>query len=332
MAYDEREAPPPPPNRTLVLALLAVLLISVVAVFNLGYFANAYAGLAAFLMIPAAIGGLISLLYDPAGRRFSLGCFLWPTIGLLVLTAIAYFVFGEGAVCIAMVLPLWIPAAIVGALVSRYNAKRGRRINNSARLNSIAWLSIPLLLITAETVAPPHWEIHHVTREAIIDAEREKVWPLLLNVPDIAGVEGTANFSQDVLGIPRPTDAELIVRSGKLVRVAHWEENVRFEEEISILKPGEALGWQFSFPDDSVQQHTDHHISPDGPLLKIETGRYDLVQLSNGKTLVRLTTQYRMRTRLGGYLVWWGERLLGDVQGNVLAIIKKRAEKSAGQG
>ena len=34
----------------------------------------------------------------------------------------------------------------------------------------------------------------------------------------------------------------------------------------------------------------------------------------------------RMRSRLGWYCELWGERLLGDVEDNVLAIIKTRAE------
>jgi hypothetical protein len=41
---------------------------------------------------------------------------------------------------------------------------------------------------------------------------------------------------------------------------------------------------------------------------------------------VRLTTQYRMRSHLAPYLGLWGERMLGDVEANVLAIIQQRAE------
>jgi len=84
------------------------------------------------------------------------------------------------------------------------------------------------------------------------------------------------------------------------------------------------------FPDKSIQHNTDHHISPDGPLLRIETGQYELAALPEGKTRLTLETRYRMRTRLGAYLGWWGERLLGDIQENILAVIKDRAERRAG--
>jgi hypothetical protein len=42
---------------------------------------------------------------------------------------------------------------------------------------------------------------------------------------------------------------------------------------------------------------------------------------------VSLATTYRMRSRLGWYAALWGERMLGDVEANVLAIIKQRAAR-----
>ncbi|MBU0557640.1 MAG: hypothetical protein KKD64_09480 [Alphaproteobacteria bacterium] len=324
MAFDGRDEPLP--NRLLTLALLLLLLCAIVAFFNIEYFASAYAGIVAFLVIPAAIGGLISHLFDPGGRQTPMGCFFWPTVGLLVIVTFAWAIFEEGAICIAMVLPIWIPAAIFGALMNRYNARRDRQHNNPARLNSVAWLSIPLLMVTWDATMPTHWQTRSVVREVVIDANREDIWPLLLRVPNISRGEGVANFTQDILGVPRPTHADLVARADRLVRIAHWGEDLSFEEAIIVKKPGELLSWQFVFPNKSVQYHTDNHISPNGPLLKIDSGRYELLALRNGRSLLRLTTEYEMRTRLGVYLGWWGERLLGDVQDNVLAVIKDRAE------
>jgi len=324
MVYDGRDTAPP--SRALTLALLMLLLLGVIAIFNADYFASAYGGIAVFLLIPAAIGGLFSQFSDPGGRQAPMGCFVWPTAGLLTLLALAWLLFGEGAICIAMVLPIWVPAAVVGALVNRYNARRGRALNDPSRLNSVAWLSIPLLLVASEAISPPDWQGRSVVRDVDIEADPDVIWPLLLKVPGISSDEGIGNFTQDILGVPRPTDAALMIRQGRLVRIAHWGSDLRFEEIITAQKPGRVLSWRFAFPDKSVQRHTDHHISPDGPLLRIETGRYDLERLGNGRSRLRLTTTYRMRTRLGAYLGWWGERLLGDVQDNVLTVIKDRAE------
>ena len=324
MAFDDRDTPAP--DRRVTLTLLIVLLSEVILVFSADYFASVYASIAAFFMIPAAIGGLFSQLSDPFGRQAPMGCFVFPTLALLAIVAVAWLVFGEGVICIAMVLPLWVPAAVVGAVVNRYNARRNRRFNDLSRMNSVAWLALPLLLITTEAAVPPDWQHRSVVREIVIEAGPDDVWPFLLSVPNISEHEGRTNFTQDILGVPKPTNATLVMRQGTLVRIAHWGTDLSFEEVVTENKPGKRLGWRFVFPDESVQHHTDRHISPDGPLLKIESGRYDLQALDNGGARLRLTTTYRMKTRLSAYLGWWGERLLGDVENNVLTVIKDRAE------
>jgi hypothetical protein len=62
-------------------------------------------------------------------------------------------------------------------------------------------------------------------------------------------------------------------------------------------------------------------------MLKIAHGGYTLEPLGEGRVRVTLSTTYRMRSRLDWYLALWGERMLGDVEANVLAIIKARAER-----
>ena len=49
-------------------------------------------------------------------------------------------------------------------------------------------------------------------------------------------------------------------------------------------------------------------------------------EATGGGVRVTLSTTYRMRSRLDWYAGLWGERMLGDVHDNVLAIIKTRAE------
>jgi hypothetical protein len=308
----------------LLVAMLAagLLLIESGEIANLGY-----GYFAVLLAIPAALGALILNLADPGGHNSLKGCFLTPTLFLCAVAAIAYLLFDEGALCIVMILPLWIPAALAGALVTRHNARR-RKGREGGRLLLAGWAAFPLVLFGIEAQSPPQWEYRQVVRETSIDADAATVWPLLVNIPAIAPHEGKANLTQDILGVPRPSRAQLVNRDGRMVRLAQWGPDVRFEEIVEENRPGHAIGWRFSFPDDSVQRHTDRHISPDGPLLKVESGGYELLPLANGKTRLRLTTRYRMRARLSFYLAWWGEVLLGNVQENVLTIIRDRAERA----
>ncbi len=310
----------------LSLGLLAVLLGSSLFVFYGNGFENFYSGYAALLAIPAALGGLISQFSDPDGSQSPVGCFLVPTLAILGLVALAWLFFGEGAICIVMVLPFWVSAAITGALVNRWNARRRKLDSSANRFLNAGWLALPLILLFWEQGHPPIWQEVSVTREVRIMATAQKVWPLLIEISKISLSEGKTNFTQDVLGVPRPSEAVLQGTQPTLVRKARWGKDLRFDEVITELKPQREIVWNFSFPDNSVQRYTDRHISPDGPMLKIASGRYAIEGVSPGVTRVRLTTKYCMRSQLAFYFRVWGEILLGDIQSNVLTIVKDRAE------
>ena len=168
-----------------------------------------------------------------------------------------------------------------------------------------------------------------MTREVVVDAPPERVWPLLASIPAIRPAEGRWNLTRDVLGVPRPTEALLRSQQGRAVREARWDEDVRFEERILEVEPQRSIAWQFAFSDDSVRRHTDEHIAPDGAHMRIAFGGYRLSSLPAGRTRVTLETRYRLQTPLNAYAGWWGEFLLGDIQDNVLAIVKGRAEAPA---
>ena len=311
----------------LTVGLFALLVGTSFGFFYGDYFAPGVAGFTAFLLIPGAIGGLCSQLVDPQGKSQPIGCFVTPTLAILGIAAIAWLVLHEGAICILMILPIWLPAAIFGAAVRYWNGRRRRNFENAAsRFFSVGWLGLPALLAAVEVQNLPQWQSENVTREIEISASAEKVWPLLASIPGIKPSEGRWNFTQDVLGVPRPSEARLVQRNGELVRLASWGNAIHFEERITRIESGRTIAWQFAFPDNSVQQYTDRHISPDGPVLRIGSGQYELQRLSAHSTKIRLTMQYQMRSRFGGYLAQWGELLFGDVETNVLEIVKHRVE------
>lgn len=317
-----------PMRRTTLPAILFFVLLGAILYL---FYGNEYGpngmGIAALLAIPASLGGLFTLLVDPDGQMSPMGCFGWPTLFLLGLVALAVLLFREGAVCVAMVLPLWLPAAAMGALANRLAVRRKRRsAGRSAELHAAGWVLLPMLALSAEAFAPPRWQNVTVQREIVIAASPEAIWPILQGIPSIGPREGKMNFTQNVLGVPRPSSVEVARERGRLIRKARWGPDARFEEVITRSVPLKELAWNFSFRNNSVEAYTDRHISPDGPILKVATGGYQIEPLANRKTRVTLTTTYRMRARLDTYLRLWGEILLGDIQENVLAIIKQRAE------
>jgi hypothetical protein len=110
------------------------------------------------------------------------------------------------------------------------------------------------------------------------------------------------------------------------VRTAYWGDKIDFDEDITQWHPGRRLGWSFSFANSSLQDFTDKHIAPDGQFLKIDSGDYTLTPLGDDATLLTLRTRYVAKTHVNLYAELWGEILLGDIESNVLAVIKQRAE------
>lgn len=292
-----------------------------------GYVSSA--SIAAMVAIPFAIGGLIAQC-DTRNTMNLRGCLLYPVLAALLIIGLAALLFREGAICVTILTLPWVIAAIGGAVVSQYNARRRiKKLKSSGfRLKTSLLALIPVLTLGLEFSAPPEWQDYVVEREIRIDASPQEVWPLLIEIPSVQPDEGIYTFTHDILNVPRPSDASLRRTEAELVRIAHWGPDIQFEERIIDLENDKSLSWSFAFTNDSVQRHTDRHIAPDGPDLKIETGKYEIFARAHGKSVVRLSTRYRIRSRMAPYLSMWGDRLLGDVQDNVLAIIADRAERA----
>ena len=316
-------------NRLLVVLLAVLFLGSLLLVFESDLLENAYAGWAIFVVIPASFGGLLSMAIDPKGEFSPLGCFVWPTLIAIALVLVAWVFLGEGAICLAMLLPIWIAAAVGGFLIQRWSAYRRTATEeaNGTRLQAVAWVMFPLVLIWAETASPPEWKQHSVTRSVEIAASPAKAWPLLVSIPNIAPGEGKATLAHDLFGIPRPTEALLEQRDSALIRKARWGEDIRFEEQITAVTPGQLIDWRFAFPDSSVAEYTDPHIEPDGAVLRIESGGYRIETLGPDRIRLTLETRYSMRSRMAWYAALWGELFLGDISANVLTLVKDRAEQ-----
>lgn len=314
------------PSKTRRFSLLMVSIMMVAFayfVFGEGLSGPSFAGYGALVAIPFCAG---ALFVNSTEQYSPLGCLAAPAI----LTAVCFALVSlgmEGFICVAMVLPVWIILGLGGGLTAilshHWMAAQDER---GARLRAVGLAALPFILIYAEAASPPQWQTREVTRSIIIDADSATIWPRLVSMGHISEEDGEWNVTQNLLGVPRPRSASLVQRDGKPVRLARWGKAISFEERVTAIDPGRSIGWRFAFPDDSLQNHTDRHISPDSEMLKIATGGYELEPLPDGHTRVTLTTTYHMQSRMGWYLQLWGELLLGDVQNNVLTIVKDRSE------
>jgi hypothetical protein len=320
-----------PPHDPLFAALRIIAALSVAMSFGLGIYAllesaRPAAGLIGFsflLVLPAAISAFVAYIADPSGDR-RLGTYLlvplWLILAVIVLSAT---VLREGVICILILSPLWLLSGLAGAGATYLIRKRLRR----GRTYCTVLLLIPLAAIQFEPLLPLPSTIETVTRTIVVEAPPERIWPLLRGIPDVRPGEGSWNISQDLIGVPRPIGARLIGDGEGAERIATWGHNISFRERITDWQEGSRLAWRFIFDDIDGWGFTDRHLMPDSPYFRVTSGGYRMMPLGPNRTRVVLDTDYWIRTPVNAYSALWGELFLGDLENNLLALIKRRAER-----
>lgn len=280
------------------------------------------AGWSILFVLPYAMGGLAELAFTSQAKPEA-GSGLAAMFTLLLVLVAGGIFLHEGVMCILMLAPLWLLAALLGSASVSYFRKAFAERN---RTNAVVLAMLPFAALMVDARLPPQPDPFTVTRSVTIAATPEAIWPYLLQLDALNTNEGIWNVTQDMLGIPRPTSAIVTGHGVGAVRAARWGDDIRFEEHITTWRENAHLGWTFAFPDDSISRYTDPHIHPDGVTLKIATGSYRLTSLAGGLTELRLETDYIARTPFNLYAAMWGELVLGDIQTNILAVVKARVE------
>ncbi|BDI59666.1 SRPBCC family protein [Qipengyuania nanhaisediminis] len=279
---------------------------------------------------PAVISAFVAFVGDPMGKRPKSYYILSPTLLALGMIVIAALVLREGAVCIVMLAPIWLVSGIGGTLLLyRFGPRVPDPQASAATFRASALLAVPLVMVPLEQAIPNPVDSYEVSRSVEIAADRQSVWALMQSVPALESQEGRWNVTQDLVGVPRPVAATLSGRGVGAVRHAEWGRSIAFEEHVTHWQPGRAIGWDFVFPASDGWDFTDPHLRPDSDYMTIDSGGYTLDQIAPGRVRLTLHTRYTARTKLNAYGTLWGELFLGDIQSNILAVIRERAEAGA---
>ena len=286
-----------------------------------GYFFLGFA-----ILQPAVLSAFVAFLGDPKFRRGRLYYIKVPIALMIGMWAISIFVLKEGTVCVIMLSPIWIVSAAAGTLLLEWARKRLGDGGGKPRIYASGLFVLPLAMLPIEATLPTPETHHRVARSIVIDAPAETIWPLMLGMGDIAPHEGAPNFSQDIAGLPRPLEAQLIGRGVGAQRIGRWQKGIRFTEVVDRWQPQREIGWTFDFADSAGWEFTDIHLHPASEHMEIRRGGYVLRPLGDGRHLLTLHTDYTARTHLNAYAMMWGEVFLGDISDNLLATIRDRAE------
>lgn len=273
-------------------------------------------------ILPAYLCALICYIGDPDRDKPS--SFFWsvpPVFGGIVILGSLYFL-QEGVICLFMLAPIWLVSGWAGAFLMRH--MRTGAVEPHTFHSSL--ILLPLFAGGIESQIPITPDQVTLTRQIVIHATPAEIWPYAVSNAHIGEGEGRWTFTQNIVGLPRPRATTLKGNGLGAMRTAYWGDKISFDERVTDWQPGRRLGWSFSFVNSSLQDNTDKHIAPDGQFLKIDTGDYTLTPLSAHSTMLTLTTRYIAKTHVNLYAELWGEVFLGDVQNNILTIIKQRAE------
>lgn len=308
-------------------ALALVIALSVYLLFSGLRSGSGWFGSLWFLaLLPAALSALICYVGDPDRNRPATFYWMTPFVLCALVCIASIFFLHEGVICLVMISPIWLASGWIGAFALRSQRRRSDRTLQSSIL------IIPLVAAFVEAQTPVPHEMVTLTRSVVIQAAPEDIWPYAVSSRHIAKDEGRWTVTHNLIGLPRPRETVIDHAGVGGVRTAYWGEHVNFEEHITEWAPGEKLGWRFNFTNSSVQDYTDKHISPNGEFLTVDSGDYTLHRISDGVTQLTLTTRYIAKTHVNPYAKMWGELMMGDVQANVLTIIKDRAERTGAVG
>lgn len=267
------------------------------------------------------LGVATQLIFDWHNTKYYADVLKSATYTIAALLALLMIFAFETAICVLIGGPILFLLLSVGLWVTRFLL---HKIDNKSQY-CMPLLIVPFLLPSLDVSQYIPSQTYSVSSEIEIMGSVEDVRNLTLDVASISDEERPWTFTHSVLRTPRPISAEVI--DG--VRFAKWERGVAFEEVLIDDANPNTLSWTFRFPDPALLKPLDYRVSPIGPEVFLETGGYQFTEISPTKTLVTLTTTYRLKTPMNGYLALWGKLFLDDFHMAVLHVLAIRAEANA---
>jgi hypothetical protein len=277
-----------------------------------------------FLVVaPVCVGALAVFMAangQQIGRRRAVAV-AFTSMALFLCTMVVTLL--EGAICIALMAPVYLTGAIIGGIVARGFVNRGK----TSRSTVAAFALLPLLLGPLENTLPLAMSNQTVVSSIEIAAPPETVFDHLTQVRNIRPDELGLSFVH-LIGLPKPAAADMSGEGPGAVRVSRWEKNVRFEEIITTWNRPYALHYRFHIPPGSIPRDAlDRHVELGGEYFTVLDGGYDLSPTANGGTLLTLRTRFENRSRLKLYGDLWGKLVLYDFHRSILGLMRTRSER-----
>jgi hypothetical protein len=287
------------------------------------------ASVAFLFFVPFAMGALVAFLgmtlSDPKDRNVRYWSFGAPSACLWLGVLVSLVTGFEAFFCVLVASPiLWLLTILGGVFTATLVDRLGSR---GERFYVSMVLLLPYFVGPVEQMIELPEEILTVENRIEIHASPEEIWNEIKSVPAISKKELRWSWVH-ALGFPRPIAAVLEGEGIGAVRVATFERNVSFFERVTEWVPGQAIAFSIEADPQFVPANAfDQHVIVGGRFYDVLDGRYEIETGEDGKVVLHLSSRHRLNTHLGGYASWWSERIMEEIQGNILEVVKRRAER-----
>ncbi|WP_189402813.1 hypothetical protein [Arenicella chitinivorans] len=278
---------------------------------------------AAFLIGTPLIAGALTIYghRDQAMKVTRMIVLPWVTTLLLLLgTAIALL---EGAICIAIMSPLFLFLASLGGLMMGGCLYIRRR--NTKPLLSVTLL--PFVILFAEGSIPLTEHQMQLTESVVVEASAERIWNEIVSAKEIKPDELPVSLSH-LIGVPKPLEGINRHTDGAEIRYSIWEKGVNFEAIVLEREPYQRIKWQYVFNENSFPKGSmDDHVAIGGKYFDLHDTEFTLTPITTNKTELTIHASYRINSAINFYAVPASRFLGGDFMRTILGLYKNRSEK-----
>ena len=279
----------------------------------------------AFLLVmPLALGALTAhCIPSTASGWWRL---VWAPFLVVLTFILAAFLFHlEGLICLIIIGPAFLIMASLGALAYRVISDNLRKRRDKA-LVVAAFAVLPFVVGSVEGYFDNPDDFRRVENSVLIHAPAAVVWQHIIRVAPIAAQDLGPSFI-DNFGFPRPIEATLTHEGVGGVRHATFERGVEFIETVDEWEPLQRLSFSIAPNTATIPPTTfDEHVIVGGRFFDVLRGTYELHPAGAGRTRLVLHSQQRLSTHLNWYAGLWTSFVMSEIQGRILAVLKRRCE------
>lgn len=272
-------------------------------------------------VVPLAIGLLVAYHYDSLTSSRKVLKVSMPVFSVIGLIGLSVFFGYEGLICALMALPIFALMALIGGLI-------GVRIfeRNKNKLTISIILLVPFLVAPLEEYLGLTDKIFTEKTTIEISSTDSEVWKNITRVKEISEEENNLTLFQ-IMGFPRPIEAELDTVTVGGIRKAIFERGLFFTETVTEVINEKVLAFNIEADPNSIPPTAlDEHVLVGGKYFDVLEGRYEIEKISDSRIRLHLTSKFRLSTGFNFYSGLWSRLIMSDIQKNILQIIKDRSE------